>query len=982
MWMIVFIFSLWIQFSVPAFLTTYISAHEDYHIAGIFTKSSTIQRNAFNESSISATYQNRRLQAVIIEPIRADSYSAWRALCNKKGVQPVAIFGPQDEIADGAVRDQCALVEIPHIQAAWQPYDPDLELITQPAQEEIEKTDPEDTLEGEEPGEEEEKTEESEVEDEMPKFKKITINFFPDSDEISIAFANLLKYYRWESFAVLYEDEFGLLRIQKILALMTTEFPVVVRKLDPDGDNYNVLKDLLAYQQSRFLLDCHVDRIKKYIEIAGELDMLNHYQHYIFMSLDTGIVADENWVLNVRSNVTFLSLTKFEELQDPQNRLASRVGKWKATGGSPPVNKFPLESLIIDDVANHVVQAVKNVEIKVANDAGYTDSSLLSTTQFACGNDANKWEYGALVQHEILNTTTMGITGNVQFDDNGKRINYILYVTEKQVKQKVGEPDVTCVFESIARWNSDTQQIIDDRNETEIVSADINRHTFKIIAKVSKPFFSKVTCDGKECPEDYDGPKYEGFSVDLVDNIVQILKREEGKDYDYEFIYDQTIDYGEYDTKTKKWNGLIGQLLDKKADLAVCDLTITEQRKNVVDFSVPIMSLGISILYIQERQVSPDTFSFLYPYSIDVWMYIGTAYCIVSVVLYLCARISPADWENPQPCDKDPEELENIWNFKNCAWLTMGSIMTQGCDILPKAFGSRWVCSMWWFFAMIVCQSYIAQLSASMTSALENEPLNGVEDLPNQNKIRFGAIKGGSTLEFFKRSKDKTYKTIYEVMSKNPALLVKTNDEGEKRVISGNGKYAFFMESSNIDYKLKRNCNLKKVGDLLDSKDYGIAMPANSPFRKIINNAILKLKELTILSNITDKWWNEMYGAKDCSAGKEDAQDDIEGDMELENLVGLFLLTVLGLIISVLITAGEFMNEVRNIVVREQVSHKEAFVKELRASLNFSQTQKPVLRNPSRAPSMVNSEKIEVPLNPEEKKERRSAALENFLEHC
>lgn len=64
-----------------------------------------------------------------------------------------------------------------------------------------------------------------------------------------------------------------------------------------------------------------------------------------------------------------------------------------------------MESLIIDDVANHVVQAVKSVEIKVANDAGYTDSSLLSTTQFACGNDANKWEYGALVQHEILNVS-------------------------------------------------------------------------------------------------------------------------------------------------------------------------------------------------------------------------------------------------------------------------------------------------------------------------------------------------------------------------------------------------------------------------------------------------------------------------------------------------------------------------------------------------------------------------------------------------
>lgn len=44
--------------------------------------------------------------------------------------------------------------------------------------------------------------------------------------------------------------------------------------------------------------------------------------------------------------------------------------------------------------------------------------------------------------------------------------------------------------------------------------------------------------------------------------------------------------------------------------------------------------------------------------------------------------------------------------------------------------------------------------------------------------------------------------------------------------------------------------------------------------------------------------------------------------MELENLMGLFLLLVLGLIISVFITAGEFMNEVRNIVVREEVRYR------------------------------------------------------------
>lgn len=46
--------------------------------------------------------------------------------------------------------------------------------------------------------------------------------------------------------------------------------------------------------------------------------------------------------------------------------------------------------------------------------------------------------------------------------------------------------------------------------------------------------------------------------------------------------------------------------------------------------------------------------------------------------------MAPGDWENPHPCDTNPEELENIWDIKNCLWLTLGSIMTQGCDILPK----------------------------------------------------------------------------------------------------------------------------------------------------------------------------------------------------------------------------------------------------------------------------------------------------------
>ena len=48
------------------------------------------------------------------------------------------------------------------------------------------------------------------------------------------------------------------------------------------------------------------------------------------------------------------------------------------------------------------------------------------------------------------------------------------------------------------------------------------------------------------------------------------------------------------------------------------------------------------------------------------------------------SRIAPGEWDNPHPCNPDPEELENSFDLKNSMWLTVGSMLQQGSDILPK----------------------------------------------------------------------------------------------------------------------------------------------------------------------------------------------------------------------------------------------------------------------------------------------------------
>ena len=48
--------------------------------------------------------------------------------------------------------------------------------------------------------------------------------------------------------------------------------------------------------------------------------------------------------------------------------------------------------------------------------------------------------------------------------------------------------------------------------------------------------------------------------------------------------------------QTKRWNGMIGELIYEKADLIVAPLTINQERAEEIDFSKPFKYQGLTIL--------------------------------------------------------------------------------------------------------------------------------------------------------------------------------------------------------------------------------------------------------------------------------------------------------------------------------------------------------------------------------------------------
>jgi len=389
--------------------------------------------------------------------------------------------------------------------------------------------------------------------------------------------------------------------------------------------------------------------------------------------------------------------------------------------------------------------------------------------------------------------------------------------------------------------------------------------------------------------------RFEGFCVELIRELANLAG------FHYTIKLSPSGKYGIQDQATGEWNGIIRDLIDRKADLAIGSMTINYARESVIDFTKPFMNLGISIMFKVPTKKPALLFSFMKPLTLDIWLYVLVAYALVSLTMFLVSRFSPYEWRNPYPCISDPSVVQNQFTLGNSFWFTVGTLMQQGSDLNPKAASTRIVGGIWWFFTLIIISSYTANLAAFLTVERMASPIESAQDLAEQREISYGTLESGSTLTFFRDSKIETYQKMWRYMeNKKPKVFVSTYDEGIRRVNEGN--YAFLMESTTLDYFVHRNCNLTQIGGLLDSKYYGIATPMGSPWRDKLSLAILELQEKGVIHMLYSKWWKNV--GESCHSF--DKSKGTKATLGVDSIGGIFVVLLCGLAVAVLIAIIEF----------------------------------------------------------------------------
>ncbi|CAF3297692.1 unnamed protein product [Rotaria sp. Silwood2] len=629
-----------------------------------------------------------------------------------------------------------------------------------------------------------------------------TLHMQTSSEHLSMAIRDIIDHFKWgydhSKLLFVYEKYQSLGLLSDILRVKNNRQPAIILKaLTVDSkestSGHSILAELRnkADPSKQIIIALSQKSLDEFLMNAQNLGIVSIYYHLLIVGVDA---RQLNWTHFYESGVQLTSI------QLVPNKS---------------IHTYESQQGLMKDA----LDTVKYILRKLLFDNEYEKERLIPQQECSWKKLFTANSYTTFTQHigetllEISKTIKfLGTTGIVDFDQAGFRRSLKLKILD------LSDHGMT----EIGTWTNTNRLSI---NQLSVQQMSAIRKHLQVVTREEKPYVvRKVHRNGSVY--------FEGYCIDMLDEIARRLR------FNYSIRIATDSAYGK-EEENGQWSGIIGELSRRTADLGIGALTITYPREQVIDFTKPFMSFGITILFRKPLRPRPNLFAFLEPLTVQVWLFMSIAYIGVSLFLFSMARFSPYEWQSPYSCKRHSEYLINRFNIVNCFWFTIGSLMKQTIDYGPRSLSTRVLIGSWWFFSLIMIASYTANLAAFLTTERLKSPIDDIEALAKQTEIKYGPLKGGSTEQFFRSSKIPLYERMWYYMSSRPEVFPETTEEGIEWVKKS--KYAFLLESATNEYNVQRHCELMQVGGLIESKSYGIGTTHGSPYRDRISNEIFDI---------------------------------------------------------------------------------------------------------------------------------------------
>ncbi|OEL24842.1 Glutamate receptor 2.8 [Dichanthelium oligosanthes] len=297
-------------------------------------------------------------------------------------------------------------------------------------------------------------------------------------------------------------------------------------------------------------------------------------------------------------------------------------------------------------------------------------------------------------------------------------------------------------------------------------------------------------------------------------------------------------------------------------DAAVADITITANRSQHVDFTLPYMSSGIAMVVPMRDQRSNRAWVFLKPLRYDLWL--------ISFVFLIFTGF--VVWAIEHRVNRE---------FRGPASYQIGTLLYFGFSTLVfahredlKSNLTRFVVVVWVFVVLILQSSYTASLT-SMLTVPQLEPTIG-----DYASLWLGTDKVGIMNDSFMRA------SMTKAGFPQSRLVPYSATQSFHEALLNGTIGAVVDETPYLRLFLKAYCgNFTETAQTNKTGGFGFAFPKGSPYVADLSRAILNLTESDEMSAIERKWFGDAEG---CAAQGSPFTSD---SLSFASFWGLFLVT-------------------------------------------------------------------------------------------
>ncbi|XP_059670063.1 glutamate receptor 3.5-like [Cornus florida] len=309
-----------------------------------------------------------------------------------------------------------------------------------------------------------------------------------------------------------------------------------------------------------------------------------------------------------------------------------------------------------------------------------------------------------------------------------------------------------------------------------------------------------------------DKKRFTGFCISVYEEVKKILEDDH--------IY--SLPSTEFHQYNGSYNDLVESVHNESFDAAVGDITITTERWDLVEFTVPFIESGLLIVVPVKPRTS-KAWLFLKPFTMKMWVATGAIFFYTMFIVWFLEQRSNPEFSGPWK-----EQLGNV------LWFTFSTLFFAHREKIKSNY-TRTVIVLWLFVVLILIENYAASLTSMLTFSRLQSPVRDIEWIKTTN-----AIVGCDGAAFVRK-----YLEDDELFE--PGNIIDISSESKFQTAFKNGTIqAAVLEVPHAKVFVNKHCKQYAYGDGSFTRrfgGFGFVFQKGSALAANVSKAILKLSE-------------------------------------------------------------------------------------------------------------------------------------------